>query len=258
MQLTAGNGSVGVDMKNLHRSVSSLVALSVALGAGTAFAQDAQSGANGSESSPYEIVVTAQRRAEKSVDVPITITSLNANALDNAGVKQLSDISKIVPSLRFDKTGVFSQPTIRGVGTAIATSGGGPNVATYVDGFFLPSSAASDFQLMRTNSIQVLKGPQGTLFGRNTTGGAILVTTSDPSETPEAEVRASYSRFATAELQGYATGGVAEGLAVDLMATIRVANMNAGPFAAALRPRLRRTFRCWSVIRIRKRPIPAL
>lgn len=212
----AGLWGMRVNMKSLYHSVSSMIALGAAMGAGQALAQEVPTSTSEAEVSPFEIVVTAQRRAEKSVDVPITITSLGSAALEDAGVKQLSDISKIVPSLRFDKTGVYSQPTIRGVGTAISTSGGGPNVATYVDGFFLPSSAASDFQLMRTNSIQVLKGPQGTLFGRNTTGGAILVTTSDPSETQAAELRASYSRFDTAEVQGYATTALTSGLAVDL------------------------------------------
>lgn len=196
------------------RCLASAIALSPATFAAHAGAQDAEAAAV--ESSPSEIVVTAQRRAEKSVDVPITITSLSASTLTEAGVRQLSDISKVVPALRFDKAGVYTQPTIRGVGTAISTSGGGPNVATYVDGFFLPSAAATDFQLMKANSVQVLKGPQGTLFGRNTTGGAILVTTADPSETAEGEFRATYGRFNTIEVQSYATTGVAPGLAFDI------------------------------------------
>lgn len=162
------------------------------------------------------IYVTAQRRSERSLDVPITITSVSDQALTDAGVRQLSDLSKVVPALRFDKSGVYTQPTIRGVGTAIATSGGGPNVATYVDGFFSPSAAATDFQLMKVQSVEVLKGPQGTLFGRNTTGGAILVTTADPSETPGGEMRIGYGRFNTVEVQGYATSGIAPGVAFDV------------------------------------------
>lgn len=168
-----------------------------------------------------DIIVTAQRRSERSLDVPITITSVSQDSLESAGVKQLTDLNRLVPALRFDKTGVFTQPTIRGVGTAITTSGGGPNVATYVDGFFTPSAANTDFQLMKVQSIQVLKGPQGTLFGRNTTGGAILVSTADPSETPSIEMKASYGNFNTLELQGYGTAGLAEGLAFDIEGVYR-------------------------------------
>ena len=200
------------------RCAASMGVLAAALLANPALAQDtARAAPAATEQSPVgEIVVTAQRRSERSVDVPITITTLSDKTLDDAGVRQLSDMAKVVPALRFDKSGVYTQPTIRGVGTAIATSGGGPNVATYVDGFFLPSAAATDFQLLKVQSVQVLKGPQGTLFGRNTTGGAILVTTADPSETPGGEMRVSYGRFDTVEAQAYATGGLAPGVALDV------------------------------------------
>src|SRR3546814_3570644 len=99
------------------------------------------------------------------------------------------------------------QPSIRGVGTAITTSGGGPNVGIYVDGFFRANTYAYDFQLLNVDSIQVLKGPQGTLFGRNTTGGAILVTTADPSPVTSAKVKLGYERFNAPTVQAYATTG---------------------------------------------------
>ncbi|WP_395397261.1 TonB-dependent receptor [Novosphingobium sp. BL-8A] len=211
---------------NFRRTAPSAFALTVALLAHPAIAQDSSAKtaadavnapqAANEPTQTSEIYVTAQRRSERQLDVPITITSVTDQALTNAGVRQLSDLSKVVPALRFDKSGVYTQPTIRGVGTAITTSGGGPNVATYVDGFFSPSAAATDFQLMKVQSVQVLKGPQGTLFGRNTTGGAILVTTADPSETPGGEMKISYGRFNTVEVQGYATSGLAPGLAFDV------------------------------------------
>ncbi len=163
-----------------------------------------------------EIIVTAQRRDERSVDVPISITAIGPEALANANVEQLGDIAKLTPALRFDSSGTFVQPTIRGVGTAITTSGGGPNVGIYVDGFFQSNPQTADFQLLKVSSIQVLKGPQGTLFGRNTTGGAIIVTTNDPSTDPAAEFRASYGRFNALKLQGYGTFGLGERVAMDL------------------------------------------
>ena len=155
-----------------------------------------------------EIIVTAQRREEKSVDVPITITTLSQEQLSTANVQNLGDISQLTPALRFDYQTGFAQPTIRGIGTGITTSGGGSNVGIYIDGFYSPNPLASDFQLMDVTSIQVLKGPQGTLFGHNTTGGAILVSTADPSVDPHAEGKVSYGRFDSQKYQAYATGGV--------------------------------------------------
>ena len=200
----------------LSRAAVSSGALAAVLftGSGPALAQDA--GAPEAATASSEIIVTAQRRAERSVDVPISVTALGADQLATANVQDLSDISRITPSLRFDNAGAFAQPTIRGVGTANTTSGGGANVGIYVDGFYSPNPLAADSQLMNVRAIEVLKGPQGTLFGRNTTGGAILIQTADPSEETSGRVKASYGRFNEAKLQGYATTGIAEGVAVDI------------------------------------------
>ena len=139
--------------------------------------------------------------------MPITITALSAEQLETANVQNLGDIMKLTPALRFDNQTGFAQPTIRGIGTGITTSGGGSNVGIYIDGFYSPNPLASDFQLLDVTSIQVLKGPQGTLFGHNATGGAIVVTTDDPSVDPHAEAKVSYGRFDSQKYQAYATGG---------------------------------------------------
>ena len=174
-------------------------------------AADAQQQASTPAEAPVggleEIVVTAQRRSEKAVDVPISITALSQEQLETANVQNLGDITKLTPALRFDNQTGFSQPTIRGIGTGITTSGGGSNVGIYIDGFYSPNPLASDFQLLDVTNIQVLKGPQGTLFGHNTTGGAILVTTAEPSVDPHAEAKVSYGRFDSQKYQAYATGG---------------------------------------------------
>jgi iron complex outermembrane receptor protein len=187
-------------------------ALPLATHAQSVAGQEASSGAM----SGGEIVVTAQRREERSVDVPISITTLGGEQLATASVDELSDIARVSPGVRFDSSSGFSQPTIRGVGTSNVTSGGGSNVGIYVDGFYSPNPLAADFDLLAVRSIQVLKGPQGTLFGRNTTGGAILVQTADPSEETAIELRTSYGRFDEVKAQGYATFGLAEGVAIDL------------------------------------------
>jgi iron complex outermembrane receptor protein len=188
--------------------------LGLAPGAALAQAADAQTAVN-------EVIVTAQRRDERARDVPISITTVSATQLQAANVIQLSDIPRLTPALRFDSSGSFSQPTIRGVGTAVTTSGGGPNVGIYVDGFYIANPESTAFDLTNVKSIQVLKGPQGTLFGRNTTGGAILVTTADPSTTTAGEFKASYGRFDAQTYQGYATVGLSDRVAFDVEGQIR-------------------------------------
>ena len=197
-------------------SVLAAIAAAAAAPAG-AHAQEAAA----ADDAAGEIVVTAQRRQELSRDVPISVTNLNGQQLATANVSQLSDTAKLTPGLRFDSQGPAVQPTIRGVGTAITTSGGGPNVGIYVDGFFQANTYLSNFDLLSVQSIQVLKGPQGTLFGRNTTGGAIIVTTAEPSTTTSAEVKASYSRFNAVKAQAYATMGISDTVALDIQGSYR-------------------------------------
>src|SRR5688572_12735849 len=117
---------------SIEKAAASALALAAALASAPAMAQEA----GGEAQVSSEIIVTAQRREEASRDVPISVTSLGQDQLATANVRQLSDTAKLTPGLRFDSQGPAVQPTIRGVGTAITTSGGGPNVGIYVDGFF--------------------------------------------------------------------------------------------------------------------------
>jgi len=193
--------------------------LSAACAIGPASAQESESSSSPQDSSASasaDIIVTAQRRAERTQDVPISITSISEDTLTHANVQQLGDIAKLSPATRFDYTSNFVQPTIRGIGTAVTQSGGGANVGIYTDGFYSPNPLAADFQLLNVQSIQVLKGPQGTLFGRNTTGGAILVSTNKPSQDARAITELSYGRFNTVRAQAYVSGGLTDQIAVDL------------------------------------------
>ncbi len=168
-----------------------------------------------------EVKVTAQRRTELALDVPISITAISAEQLGQGDVIQLSDIMKLTPGVRFDDTGGFAQATIRGVGTAVTVAGSGSNVALYTDGFYSPSQASANAELFSTESVQVLKGPQGTLFGRNATGGAILVTTSEPTSEERVDLEVGYGDYNTQRYQLYATGGASEVLAFDIGGVLR-------------------------------------
>jgi iron complex outermembrane recepter protein len=163
-----------------------------------------------------EIVVQAQRRTERTVDVPLTITHVTGEQLLKGGIDATNGLGQIVPAFRLDYNGAFAQPTIRGVSTALANAGGGSAVGVYVDGFYNASPLTSDFELLNVESIQVLKGPQGTLFGRNTTAGAVLVNTRDPSQETAIRLHGEYSRFNTYKTALYATTGLTDNVAVDL------------------------------------------
>ena len=168
-----------------------------------------------------EILVTAQRRQERAQNVPISIASMNSELLREANVQKLADVGKLTPGLRFDYNANFVQPTIRGIGTAAVTSGGTANVGIYVDGFYSANPLAADMELVNIQAVDVLKGPQGTLFGRNTTGGAIQITTTDPSHEARATLEAGYGRFDTWHVKGYGTAGLGETVAADFSASYR-------------------------------------
>jgi iron complex outermembrane receptor protein len=162
-----------------------------------------------------EIVVTAQRRTERQVDVPITVTTISGDRLESAGIQASGELGQVVPAFRMDYNGAFAQPAIRGVSTAVGNIGGGSAVGVYIDGFYNPSPLTSDFGLLNVSSIQVLKGPQGTLFGRNTTAGAVLVQTADPTRDLTSHVRAAYGNYDAAEASVYFSGGLTDNLALD-------------------------------------------
>jgi iron complex outermembrane receptor protein len=128
-----------------------------------------------------EIVVTAQRRSEALQNVPMSITALTGAQLEASGVITTQGLQLVTPGLNWARSTTVSQPTIRGVGSRNASAGDEPNVATYIDGVYQPEQSATLMELSNIERVEVLKGPQGTLYGRNATGGAINVITKRPS-----------------------------------------------------------------------------
>ncbi|HEY3655560.1 MAG TPA: TonB-dependent receptor [Steroidobacteraceae bacterium] len=164
-----------------------------------------------------DIVVTAQRRSEVARDVPISITALSGDQLANAGTETTRDLTALTPGLLVDRVGAYTQPSIRGVTTQLSLAGNESNVAIYVDGIYQPSQAANTFDLPDIDRIEVLKGPQGTLFGRNATGGAIRIVTLDPTYTFTGRVSASYGNFNEAIFNGFVSAPIVDNkLAVSL------------------------------------------
>ncbi len=131
-----------------------------------------------------DIIVTAQRRAERLQDVPIAITAITAAQLDRARIKNISDIALISPSTEFRKNANAAASTnilIRGLGTTGTTNSFEGSVGVFVDGVYRTRPAAALLTFNDIDSLQILRGPQGTLFGKNTTSGAVLLTSAAPS-----------------------------------------------------------------------------
>ncbi|OAN56234.1 TonB-dependent receptor [Sphingobium sp. TCM1] len=149
-----------------------------------------------------DIVVTARRREEKLQDVPASITAFSGEALASRGVQQISDLQAITPGFTFSSAGGKSNSSmsLRGIGQ-IPLGEATPGVVTYVNNVPLPS-LGSNLPTYDVGSIQVLKGPQGTLFGRNTLGGAVLVGTQQPTYQFEGYALATYGRFNYRAIEG--------------------------------------------------------
>ncbi|MDB5970043.1 MAG: hypothetical protein JWQ90_2493 [Hydrocarboniphaga sp.] len=143
-----------------------------------------------------EIVVTAQRRSEKLQDVPISVTAISPQQIEDLNLVTVKDVQIITPGLTFESGYNYAQPFIRGVGTSNPTPGIESAVATYVDGAYVPRAIAQLTDMFDMADVQVIKGAQGTLWGRNATGGALLYTTADP-------VLNEYSATGTAEVGNY-------------------------------------------------------
>lgn len=164
-----------------------------------------------------EIVVTATRREERLQDVPIAISAYGAAELAAAGAQNVQDLGNLTPGLTIANQSAGITPFIRGVGAVDNTVGQESAVAVYVDGVYYPSVYASLFSLNNIERIEVLKGPQGTLFGRNATGGLIHVFTRDPrrgQRTMSGSI--SYGNYDTVRAHAYVASGLSDTLAMDI------------------------------------------
>lgn len=185
----------------IHRRSWHVAALAVlALGNGPAFGQ-ASAGVELSE-----IIVTASKRETTLQDVSIAVTAYSGELLENMAVNDIEGLAVQTPSFAFSKAGGEAQIYIRGVGTNIYGVGADPSVAVNLDGVYLGRTNMGLTQFLDIDRVEVLRGPQGTLYGRNATGGAINLVSRMPTREFEGYVTAGYGEFDRFELQG-AVGG---------------------------------------------------
>ncbi|MCY4426829.1 MAG: TonB-dependent receptor plug domain-containing protein [Halieaceae bacterium] len=138
-----------------------------------------------------EVIVTAQKRAESAQDVLIAITAFSGDAIENRNIFSAKDLQKFTPGLRIaqqDASKTFIR--MRGVGSRKFDVGSEGSVGVFVDELYLPRFSNADIGLLDLQRVEVLRGPQGTLFGRNTAAGAISVWTRRPSQEQEAYLEA--------------------------------------------------------------------
>lgn len=129
-----------------------------------------------------EVVVTARRREESLQDTPISVSAIGGSALADAGISTLADVKNIVPNLQIAPTATKSQAIfVRGIGQRASTPELDPGVGQYLNGIFIARQDSQLLDAVDVQNIQVLRGPQGTLFGKNNTGGAMLVSTVQPN-----------------------------------------------------------------------------
>lgn len=154
-----------------------------------------------------DIVVTAQRRSERLQDVPVAVTALDAGQLSAKGISDTQDLGARVPGLNFQTAGL-SRPRvfIRGLGSIQSDANSDSSVGIFVDDVYLSGFGNFNLDLFDVNRIEVLRGPQGALFGRNTAAGAISVTTLAPSSELTARLEASAGNYDQRQLRGTVSG----------------------------------------------------
>jgi iron complex outermembrane receptor protein len=174
-------------MRTEHALLSRHCALFISLTAATAGVIQAQTPATPS-GTLEEITVTARKITENLQDTPIAVTAFSGDALEQRQVFDTNKLTQVVPNLQFANNAPLagnnssSQVFIRGIGQTDPTSTVDPGVGLYIDDVYIGTAVGGTMELRDISSVQVLRGPQGTLFGRNTIGGAVLITTTEPGD----------------------------------------------------------------------------
>lgn len=201
----------------MGKSMIAMLMASSALVVTPAMAQDAeQSGGIA------EIVVTAQKRAENVQDVPIAISAFTSESLQERAVGSVAQLSAITPNVNLDAGTPFSGSTavlsayIRGIGSDDFAFNIDPGVGIYLDGVYLARTVGANQDLLDVERVEILKGPQGTLFGRNTIGGAISIVTADPGSAFKAKGDVTVGSYNLFQARGSVSVPVTDGLSSAL------------------------------------------
>ncbi|MHA4836188.1 TonB-dependent receptor [Sphingopyxis sp. MSC1_008] len=198
----------------MKRNFVALLAASALASPGIAFAQNAAPAAEPTEEQGglEEIIVTAQKRAEGLSDVPISISAISGKQVENYGQTNLEQISSSVPNLKITQTAIANRIAIRGIASG-DNKGFEQSVAMFVDGVYYGRDQLSRLPLVDMERVEVLRGPQPTLFGKNAIAGAVNITTRSPTDEFEGSVSGLYEfNHKEVQLTGVLSGPLSEGV----------------------------------------------
>ena len=159
-----------------------------------------------------EVIVTSQRRAENLQDVPISVEAITGAAVRNADITEATRLEEVVPGLRVGRSGTATRPAIRGVYTEAIGINSDPRVGFYVDEIYQSRPQQGDAAFTDLERVEVQKGPQGTLYGRNSLGGNIAITSAVPKDHFEAGVDGTYGNYSRFKTEGYINIPIMDGL----------------------------------------------
>src|ERR1044071_7390888 len=157
-----------------------------------------------------EIIVTAQKRSQGLQEVPVAVSAYTSETRDLLGVNTIGDLTDFTPGLSYATT--LDRMSLRGVGRLTNNYGSDPGIATYSDGFYTASDVEAGKRPIHTDGIEVLRGPQGTLYGRNSIGGALNIVSKRPHDTFEGEVRAVAGNYDTQIFDASLSGPITDWL----------------------------------------------
>ncbi len=193
-------------------------AMAFLMGAPLAAAQEEAAPQPVAEDPGADIIVTATRRASPLSDVPIAVSAVGAQAMQNSGASDIRTLNQLAPSLLVSSTGSEANASarIRGIGTVGDNPGLESSVAVFIDGVYRSRTGAGLNELGEIERVEVLRGPQGTLFGRNASAGLINIISKAPEKTFSAKGEVTYGNYDYWRLAGRVTGPIAEGIALSL------------------------------------------
>jgi len=191
-----------------------LVAGAISPIAPSAMAQSDES--DDAESRQETVIVTATKRDASIQDIAASISQVGGEDLAKRGVEDVENLALQIPNLTFGKFGRNTFVTVRGIGTTVDSGVAEPSVATYVDGVFLPRATMALLRQVDLERVEVLRGPQGTLYGRNATGGAVNYVSRGPSDTFEGKVIATFEERNGQGVDAYISGPISDGFSFRL------------------------------------------
>ena len=165
-----------------------------------------------------EVVVTAQRRSEKLQDVPVAVTALSSRDLARAHIDDASRLQNVTPGFTWGQQGSDSFPAIRGARTSLVSAQNDPIIGFYLDGIYQSRTQQQSIPLFDLSRVEVQRGPQGTLYGRNTFGGNISVVTAPPTNSFSGALDGEYGNFHSNKVDGYVNIPVTDNFDVRLSA----------------------------------------